>query len=743
MDELVVLDLLNCPVCLGKLDATAKVLPCQHTFCQPCLQRILKARKELKCPECRTLVNGTIEELPANLLLVRLLEGLKNGQSLVRKNSFQRVGGLSSTSDSFRKGPEQKTNHESQNRLFPKTRMPIEGVSCAKAVSSYRGQNRSNLSFNKGDIIILHRQLDDHWYHGEVNGETGIVPARSVKILQKIDQPPALCKALYNFESKDNGKGENKNCLKFAKDDIISVIRRVDDNWAEGKMGDQVGVFPLLFVELNSTAKQLLESNKSRKKDVKNLPFTSPLRKSPSNVKSSEPETMQRIPDRRRKTPRQFLITNALNTLNRIVHFPSGRQTPEISTPILISSSNTAIIEKARYLPSSPNQINGSFFYATLGPQGTGPSLVAFPSSHQNILANMCVAVYPYTAQGPEEIDLQKGEGVRVLGKIQEGWLRGVSLVTGKSGFFPSHCVNPVYRKYSKYPEPRLPSHQSNWISSNASVSSQSSVSETGISKPVRSFFVPTAVVEPLKKNSPSSSAVVPTLRRRNDSFKKSMPPQKNVQNNTTTQAVTTFSRPSSGIVQPQQLFINAAYSQVGASADIRLRPSSLCDVLPISGRPVDYRRYSAASSISFEPKEFPMKIDSPAKPLSTAPPSILVKPDTPKNSSDKQVKTVRFMTFSPPTLKRQSVYLDDKLEQLSSQPPTPTTPENSSTSDALVTVSLRPNPSLAQLAEGRKVQKLRNITPQSTLSFPNKKAISDNSNRLTAIHQTQDMLST
>ncbi|XP_075716145.1 E3 ubiquitin-protein ligase SH3RF2 [Rhinoderma darwinii] len=745
MDELVVLDLLNCPVCLGKLDATAKVLPCQHTFCQPCLQRILKARKELRCPECRTPVYCSIEELPANLLLVRLLEGIKSGQGLMRKNSFQRVGGLF-TQDSFRKGREQKTYNESQYRLFPKTRMPIEGVPCAKAVSSYRGQAPSDLSFNKGDIIILHRQLDDQWYHGEVNGGTGVFPARSVKILRKIDQPPALCKALYNFELNHIGRGENKNCLKFAKDDIISVIRRIDDNWAEGKLGDQVGIFPLLFVELNSTAKQLLESNKAKRKDVKNLPFTSPLRKSPSNVKSSEPETMRRIPDGRRKSPRQFLITNALNTLNRIVHSPSGRQTPEISTPILISSSNTAIIEKARYLPSSSNQVNASFYYATLGPQGKGHSLVSFPSSHQSILANMCVALYPYTAHGPDEMDLQQGEGVRILGKFQEGWLRGVSLVTGKIGIFPSHCVNPVYRKPSKYPDPRLPSHHSNWISSNASVSSQGSVSETGITRPVRSVFVPTAVVEPVKKNLTSSSALVSTLRRRNDSLKKSMPPQKNVQSNTTPHAVTTFSRPPSGIVQPQQIFINAAHSNVGASAEIRVRPSSICDVLPLSGRPVDYRRFSAASSFTFEPKEFPIKIDSPSKLPTSSPPSILVKPDTPKSASDKQVKTVRFMNFSPPTLKRQSAHFDDKLEQLSNHP---TKPENSSTSDALVTIPLKANPNSAQPAEGRKIQKLKNtcndltLPPQSTLSFPNKKVLNDNSNRWSAIYQTQDILST
>lgn len=128
MDDLVVLDLLACPVCLGKLDATAKVLPCQHTFCQPCLQRILKARKELRCPECRTPVHCSIEELPANLLLVRLLEGIRNGKGLMRKNSFQRMGGLFAQ-DSFRKTREQKSNHESNYRMFPKNRMPLEGVS--------------------------------------------------------------------------------------------------------------------------------------------------------------------------------------------------------------------------------------------------------------------------------------------------------------------------------------------------------------------------------------------------------------------------------------------------------------------------------------------------------------------------------------------------------------------------------------------------------------------------------------
>uniref|UniRef100_G1NAU6 RING-type domain-containing protein n=1 Tax=Meleagris gallopavo TaxID=9103 RepID=G1NAU6_MELGA len=84
----------TCPVCFEKLDATAKVLPCQHTFCKPCLQRILKSQKELRCPECRTLVLCGIEQLPANLLLIRLLDGLS---SLTPFTFLYRCSGCSGT----------------------------------------------------------------------------------------------------------------------------------------------------------------------------------------------------------------------------------------------------------------------------------------------------------------------------------------------------------------------------------------------------------------------------------------------------------------------------------------------------------------------------------------------------------------------------------------------------------------------------------------------------------------------
>ena len=53
------------------------MLPCQHTFCKSCLLSIVKSHKELRCPECRVVVQQRVEDLPSNILLIRLLDGIR------------------------------------------------------------------------------------------------------------------------------------------------------------------------------------------------------------------------------------------------------------------------------------------------------------------------------------------------------------------------------------------------------------------------------------------------------------------------------------------------------------------------------------------------------------------------------------------------------------------------------------------------------------------------------------------
>ncbi|CAJ0943800.1 unnamed protein product [Ranitomeya imitator] len=79
MDESSLLDLLDCSMCLERMDTTAQVLLCQHTFCCRCMQSIVSSRQESSCAarECRILVECRVDDLPANILLVQLLDRIR------------------------------------------------------------------------------------------------------------------------------------------------------------------------------------------------------------------------------------------------------------------------------------------------------------------------------------------------------------------------------------------------------------------------------------------------------------------------------------------------------------------------------------------------------------------------------------------------------------------------------------------------------------------------------------------
>ncbi|XP_072682447.1 E3 ubiquitin-protein ligase SH3RF2 isoform X4 [Canis lupus baileyi] len=557
MDDLTLLDLLECPVCFEKLDVTAKVLPCQHTFCKPCLQRIFKAHKELRCPECRTLVFCSIEALPANLLLVRLLDGVRSGQSSGRGGSFRRPGVLTSQ-DSRKSRTDPRGLQSSPFRLVPNIRIHMDGVPRAKALCNYRGQNPGDLRFNKGDVILLRRQLDENWYQGEINGVSGIFPASSVEVIKQLPQPPPLCRALYNFDLRDKDKSENQDCLTFLKDDIITVISRVDENWAEGKLGDQVGIFPILFVEVST-------------------------------------------------------------------YHP---------------------------VPASP---------------GHSTAIVSLPGSQQHLSANMFVALHSYSAHGPDELDLHKGEGIRVLGKYPDGWLRGVSLVTGRVGIFPNNYVIPIFRKTSSFPDSRSPGLYTTWTLSNSSVSSQGSISEGDPrqNRPFKSVFVPTAIVNPVRSTANPGTLGQGSLRksgrssmRKSKWWQRDGSLQRPAQSGIPTLVVGSLRHNPTMVVRPQQFQFHQPQgvpsSPSTVVAELGPKPTPTGEpALTCVSRGSDTRIRSAASSLIMEGKEIPIKSEPPPKPPASAPPSILVKPENSRNGIEKQVKTVRFQNYSPPPAKQ------------------------------------------------------------------------------------------
>jgi hypothetical protein len=50
-----------------------------------------------------------------------------------------------------------------------------------------QAQNHRELSFKKGDLIYIRRQVDANWYEGERNALLGILPISYVEIIPAMD----------------------------------------------------------------------------------------------------------------------------------------------------------------------------------------------------------------------------------------------------------------------------------------------------------------------------------------------------------------------------------------------------------------------------------------------------------------------------------------------------------------------------------------------------------------------------
>ncbi|XP_030360683.1 E3 ubiquitin-protein ligase SH3RF2 [Strigops habroptila] len=696
MDDLALLDLLECPVCFEKLDATAKVLPCQHTFCKPCLQRILKSQKELRCPECRTLVLCSIEQLPSNLLLIRLLDGVRCGQNVARFGSIQRTGLLSSPA-SIRRVPRGLQLH--QHRLATNPRLHMEGVPRAKALYTYRGHNPGELRFNKGDIIVLLRQLDENWYLGEVNGISGVFPASSVQVIKHLPLPVPLSRALGGFDTRGRDRTENKESLTLHKP--------------------------------NTTARQLLQTSKSHWSPQ--FKCTS-LRTASPKAKGGDSPAFPKVPDSRRKSLRQFSITTALNTLNRMVHSPE-RQALEISSPVLISSSNPTVAtkssEKAELPYSTPIQVSASY-YPVPGSLGHSAAIVTLPHLQHHISAYMCVALHSYAAHGPDELELQKGEGVRVFGKDHDGWLRGMSLVTGRAGVFPSNYVAPLFRK-PNLSDSKMPSLYATWTLSTSSLSSQGSAPEHGArqSRPLKPALLPVPVPSPGR----SAAAAGPApLRRGRGSARKNGSLQRPGQAGTPVHVAGSLRRPLTTVLRPQQIQLYQHLSPAPQSitpsagaAEAGARTNFSHDASPVLVvRGGESRTPSVCSSVVLDAKDPPAKSEAAPKPPASAPPSILVKPETSRNSAEKQVKTVRFQNHSPPPPKRHSLQPSPSLLRSRTEPLAEAVAPEAGLAGPELAVLYSPRPSASPLPQRRALHpKALSLDLSGQLTFPIRKSYS------------------
>ncbi|XP_072439066.1 sorbin and SH3 domain-containing protein 1 isoform X9 [Chiloscyllium punctatum] len=131
-------------------------------------------------------------------------------------------------------------------------------MSPARAKFDFKAQSLKELPFQKGDIVYIYRQIDQNWYEGEHHGRVGIFPRSYIELLPPTERaqpkkaPPLQVLEYGEAVARFNFNGDTHVEMSFRKGERITLVRRVDENWYEGKISgtNRQGIFPVTYVDV-------------------------------------------------------------------------------------------------------------------------------------------------------------------------------------------------------------------------------------------------------------------------------------------------------------------------------------------------------------------------------------------------------------------------------------------------------------------------------------------------------------
>lgn len=147
-----------------------------------------------------------------------------------------------------------------------RTYRPSEPKTLAKVLYNFFAQSPKEINLRKGDLVYIRRKIDANWYEGEHHGLVGIFPVSYVEVipaesahLQPRRALEGLARAKFNFSAQTPAE------LSLFRGETVVLVRRVDANWYEGRMGTKRGICPAAYLQIISEPQEIVATTVSPK----------------------------------------------------------------------------------------------------------------------------------------------------------------------------------------------------------------------------------------------------------------------------------------------------------------------------------------------------------------------------------------------------------------------------------------------------------------------------------------------
>lgn len=318
----------------------------------------------------------------------------------------------------------------------------------ARALYNFQAQNHREISFKKGDLIYVRRQVDSNWYEGERNAMIGIFPVTYVEIIPGADPNVTPLGTLKSIKSgtgsavgtlntyiqegqgkaKFNFQAQTPMELSLVKGEMVTLTRRIDGNWYEGRIGARRGIFPATYVDVS------VEPGETRGNGDTSVGRTlspgSPIKPvaapaAHSIIKGNTAALHQG----------QESATAANNAAAEQYLSPNYTVQSPYSTINSRPSSSMSQGQQQQQQISSSSMMTTTM---TSSQQQQSSSAIQIESKNEPVPFR---ALYNYAPQNDDEVELKEGDIVYVMERCDDGWFVGTSQRSGIFGTFPGNYV--------------------------------------------------------------------------------------------------------------------------------------------------------------------------------------------------------------------------------------------------------------------------------------------------------------